>query len=373
MNLAPRPKRARPTLADVAQIAGVSVMTVSAVLSGKKSTSRFSAETQQRVLEAAAELRYRPNVNARALVEGRSNAIGVVAHLLSDEPNLYFLEVLTGILAAAREHAHSVHILALESWSEAEHQIPKLCNGSVDAVVLVGPMFESAAEHWLPRALPYVSIHSNTEVPGITDIGVDEEQGAYEAVREIIRLGHRRLVHLAGPVGSVGADRRRRGFVRALEDAGLPLTTDAIVSDDYTREGGKAATARWLDSHVGQPLPDAIFCAADGIALGCLDELKQRGIAVPAQVSVVGFDDNVLARAAGLTSVRQPLPDLGREAVNQLLDEQGGVRDTYGRPWLRYLHLPTSLVKRETLIERATSPANPAAAARKAARKTTKK
>jgi LacI family transcriptional regulator len=112
-------------------------------------------------------------------------------------------------------------------------------------------------------------------------------------------------------------------------------------------------------------VPDAVFCAADGIALGCLDELKQRGIAVPTQVSVVGFDDNVLARAAGLTSVRQPLPDLGRQAVNQLLDEQGGVRDTYGRPWVRYLHMPTALVMRETLIERAAPSATPKRGARK--------
>ena len=118
MNLAPRPKRARPTLADVAQIAGVSVMTVSAVLSGKKSTSRFSAETQQRVLEAAAELRYRPNVNARALVEGRSNAIGVVAHLLSDEPNLYFLEVLTGISELCRDAGVKAVVVCSAGWEE---------------------------------------------------------------------------------------------------------------------------------------------------------------------------------------------------------------------------------------------------------------
>jgi len=340
------------TLVDVAREAGVSAMTASAVLSRRPSSTRFSGATRQRVLEVAAALKYQPNANAKALVAGRANAIGVVACLTGDEPNLYFLELLTGVLTAAQASGYAVKITALDDWADSAREIPKLFNGSVDAVVLVAPEFSAPAEAWLPTNLPVVSVHSNTSVPGVTDLGVDEEEAAFHAVREILRLGHRRIVHLAGPEGAVGADRRLEGFLRAHREAGLAAPLAHVVRGAYSAEGGRQGLKRWLAAHAGDGLPHAVFCASDSIAWGCMDELRALGIGVPDEVSVVGFDDTVLARASGLTSVRQPLQALGHAAVRHLIDPRGLVVTRRAGKGPSFINLPTELVLRSTLRAR---------------------
>lgn len=310
---------AAATLADVGREAGVSQMAVSVVLNGAKTSARISAETKARVLAAAERLRYRPNMAARALAHRRMNTIGVVTHLVGDEPNLYFLEVFSGIMRGATAAGQSATAFSLEGWYEAAQRIPSFCDGRVDGLIVLAPMLRDDASSWLPFHTPVVSVHANRRLSGVINLESDEEGGAFAIVQHMLQLGHRRILHVGGPAAALGAERRLAGYLRAHAAAGLQPPADHVVHSQFDAEAGRNALQAWLSQHAGAPLPHAVFGANDAIALGCVDVLQQRGLRVPGDVSVVGFDDTLIARAARLATVRQPLRELGRRAVQTLL------------------------------------------------------
>lgn len=307
------------TLADVGREAGVSEMAVSAVLNGARTSARISAETRARVLAAAERLRYRPNLAARALAHRRMNTIGVVTHLVGDEPNLYFLEVFSGIMRGATAAGQSVTTFTLDGWHEAAQRIPSFCDGRIDGLIVLAPMLADDVSSWLPEHTPVVSVHTNQRLAGVVNLETDEEAGAFAIVQHMIELGHRRILHVGGPPGTLGAERRMAGYLRAHAAAGLQPPADHIVRSAFDAEAGRSALRGWLRRHVGEPMPDAVFGANDAVALGCVEVLQERGLRVPGDVSVVGFDDTLLARTARLATVRQPLRELGRQAVQVLL------------------------------------------------------
>lgn len=336
MPSSPKPRQARraATLVDVGREAGVSAMAASAVLNGAKTSTRISEETRARVLEAAERLRYRPNAAARGLVDRRIKTIGVVATLGGDEPNQYFLEVFNGIILGAAEAGQTTTVFTLHSWDEARERIPAFCDGRVDGLVLLAPLLRADTADWLPEHTPMVAVHANHRMAGVVNLESDEEAGAFAMVSHMIGLGHRRILHIGGPVGALGADRRVRGYCRAHAAAGLDPLPDHVLRAGFSAAEGRLALDNWLREHPGQPLPEAVFAASDGVALGCIDTLLARGLRIPADVSVVGFDDTVLARAARLATVRQPLRELGRQAVQVLVSriaaagQDADVRDT---------------------------------------------
>lgn len=337
------------TLSDVGREAGVSAMAASAVLNGVKTSTRISDETRARVLAAAERLRYRPNATARGLAHRRMNTLGVVATLPDDEPNLYFLEVFNGIIHGAAAHGQTTTVFTLPNWSSARQRIPEFCDGRVDGLILLAPMLDAAASAQLPEHTPMVSVHSNSAIPGVPNMESDDEGGAYLAVRQLLALGHRRILHIGGPQGLRGAEGRLQGYRRAHEEAGMALLADHVAHSGFSADGGRQALEHWLQRHAGEALPDALFAASDAIALGCLDRLLARGLRVPADISVVGFDDTVLARSARLSTVRQPLDQLGRQAVHRLLE---GIEAAHGNaplPQAGSTVLPTELVAGTTL------------------------
>lgn len=318
--LAPgRPRRAA-TLADVGREAGVSAMAASAVLNGPSTSTRISKETQERVLAAAKKLRYRPNQTARGLVDRRMNAIGLVGILAGDEPNLYFLEVFDGLVQEAAALGQNVTVFNVGSWDRGYNLIPQYCDGRVDGLILLAPMIAAPVSEWLPDHTPAVAVHPNHPLPDAPNLQADDEGGAFLAVKHLIGLGHRRILHVGGPLGSEGADLRVRGYQRALREAGVDVPPDYIVRTAFTSEGGRSAFETWLTEHKGQPLPDAIFAGSDAIALGCMDRLRAHGLDVPGDISIIGFDNTLFARAAHLSTIAQPLSKLGRLAVRALLD-----------------------------------------------------
>jgi LacI family transcriptional regulator len=308
------------TLADVGREAGVSQMAVSVVLNGAKTSARISAETRARVLAAAERLRYRPNMTARALTHRRMNTIGVVTHLLGDEPNLYFLEVFSGIMRAATAAGQSSTTFALDGWHEAAQRIPSFCDGRIDGLIVLAPELSDDASSWLPDHTPVVSVHANQPLAGVVNIESDEEGGAFAIVQQMLQLGHRRILHLAGPSETLGAQRRLVGYLRAYAAARLKPPAGHVVHCEFDAEAGRSALEGWLGQHIGQRMPDAVFGANDAIALGCVELLQERGVRVPVDVSVVGFDNTLMARAVRLATVRQPLRELGQRAVQILLD-----------------------------------------------------
>lgn len=307
------------TLSDVGREAGVSAMAASTVLNGARTSTRISEETRARVIAAAERLHYRPNATARGLADQRMNTLGVVATLIGDEPNLYFLEVFNGVMQGAAAHGQTTTVFTMVDWDVAHQQIPKFCDGRIDGMILLAPMLGADAAEWMPEHTPMVSVHANHEISGVPNLESDDEGGAYRAVRRLLELGHRRILHVGGPIGARGADRRLAGYFRAHAEAGFTPLPEFVIRTDFTVEGGRDGFETWLVRHAGQPLPDAIFAASDAVALGCFDRLIARGHRVPADISLVGFDNTVLARAARLSTVSQPLGQLGRQAVDTLI------------------------------------------------------
>lgn len=316
-----KPSRAA-TLADVGKAAGVSAMAASAVLNGARTSSRISADTRGRILEAAAELRYRPNAAARALIRRRMSTLGVAAVLDRGELNYYFLEVFNGVLEAAARHGQNTTVFTLHDWERDAQRISGFCDGRIDGLLLIAPLLGPGAASFLPAHTPLVSIHANHALPGVIDLESDEEAGTQALVRQLINLGHRRILHLAGPEGLVGSMHRLAGYRRALEEAGIPFDPDLVRVTGYATPEGREAMRAWLDEHKGRPLPTAVFCANDGVAFGCMEALSSAGLRVPDDISVAGFDDTLSARASvpQLSTVRQPLRQMGARAVELLLD-----------------------------------------------------
>ena len=345
----PRKSRRAATLADVGREAGVSAMAASAVLNAAKTSTRISEETRVRVLAAAEKLRYRPNATARGLADRRMNTLGVVATLVGDEPNQYFLEVFNGVIQGAAEAGQTTTVFTLGTWDEARERVPQFCDGRIDGLILLAPLLDADAAQWLPEHTPVVSVHANHEIAGVVNLESDEEAGAFQMVSALIALGHRRILHVGGPQGTLGADRRVEGYRRAHAAAGRVPPPDHVLRAGFGAEDGRLALEAWLRRHRGQILPSAVFGVSDAAALGCIDALLARGLRVPADVSVVGFDDTVLARTARLATVRQPLRELGRRAVEVLIARIEARRQDTPLRGPKNIVLPTETVAGATL------------------------
>jgi len=339
------------TLADVGRAAGVSAMAASTVLNAARTSSRISPETRARILEAAARLSYRPNAAARALANRRMNTIGIAAVIDGGEFNSYFLEIFNGILESAARHEQNTTVFALHDWGRDPARLPGLCDGRIDGLILIAPTLSREAAKGLPGHTPFVSLHANASLPHVVNIESDEERGAFEMVRYLVAQGHRRILHAAGTPGLVGAERRVRGYRRALARAHLPFEPGLLIWTNFDRSSGRDAMRGWLKRHAGEPLPQAVFCASDAVATGCLEACAEIGLRVPDDLSVAGFDDTLAARTTvpQLTTVRQPLRAMGNRAVEELLARiqgRGGERSKISDTTIVF---PVDLVQRASV------------------------
>jgi DNA-binding LacI/PurR family transcriptional regulator len=338
-----------PTLLDVARAAGVSEAAASSALNGgRRSSARVSAETCKRVLAAAQGLGYRPNATARALANRRTNALGFVTHILGEEPNLYFLEVLSGVMQGAAAAGQTTALFTLSNWDEAPARIPPLCDGRVDGLILLAPNLEHDRLGWLPPQTPLVSVHADTPVAEVVNIGTDNEAGACEMVRRLLALGHRRILHVGGPQGYAMTDQRVEGYLRAHAEAGVKPAPGHVVRAPLSVDGGREAMQAWMRRHRGRP-PQAVFGCNDAIAFGCIEALRSHGLRVPNDVSVVGYDHTATARSVHMTTVHQPLHEMGRRAVEVLVQRIEALRRGEPYPGPFNIMLPTEIVPGETL------------------------
>jgi LacI family transcriptional regulator len=259
------------------------------------------------------------------------DTLGVSVIVDSGELNLYFLEVFNGILEAAAREKQNTTVFTLHNWREDAARVARFCDGRIDGMILVAPVFSRETAEHLPDHTPFVSVHANVAAPGIINLESDEEAGACNIVRHFISLGHRRIMHLAGIRGLLGAERRVDGYRRALAEAGIAFDESLVLNANYITAGGRDAIRTWLARSRGQPMPEAVFCANDAIAMGCIEALAEVGVRVPEDVSIAGFDDTLGARTTvpQLTTVRQPLRAMGAKAVDVLLDR---IRHPAGQP-----------------------------------------
>lgn len=320
------------TLTDVAREAGVAVMTASVVLNGARSSTRVSESTRARIVEAAARLRYRPNAVARGLSRRRMDTIGVVAMIDGDDINLYFLELLNGILQGASRHGQNTTVFSVKDWQAEEQRLLHLCDGRVDGIVLIGPSLSGAFLETFSQRTPLVAIHANECPEGVSWVDVDDEGGGYTLTRHMIEQGHRHIAHITGTLDLRGTHLRLDGYKRALAEAGIAFDPGLVAHAGYAMSGGRWGVEQLAERLDRAPRPTAIFCGSDAIATGCIESLAERGLRVPEDISVAGFDDLLLAKMTSppLTTVRQPFRNMGESAVEILLHQI--LREHQGEP-----------------------------------------
>ena len=298
-------------------------MMASVVLNGARSSARSSAASRARIQEAAARLGYRRNAAAVGLARRKMDTLGVVTVIDGGDINLYFHEVLNGILEAASEHRQNTTLFSIRDWNKDDHRILDCCDGRIDGMILVSPLLTPEFAAVLPTHTPCVTIHSSRPVQNTHNLDIDNYAAAYDITRYLIDCGHRDILHISGGHYS-GANERAQGFLSALKDARLPSEDSRVIPGTFTAAAGREIMTDLLRRRPSAPLPSAIFCGNDAIALGCMEVLSLRSVRVPEVISVVGFDDTLMARMThpALTTVRQPLRSMGRRAVEILLEAQ---------------------------------------------------
>lgn len=331
------------TLFDVAAHADVSIATASRVLS--RSSYGVNPELRERVLDAARVLRYVPNAHARALARSSSSTVGVIVHDIGDP---YFGEITQGILLVAKRADRLVMICHTDRDRETELEYVALLRSQlVQAIIFACSGFNDPdfARQLDDEFQPFMATGGRLTFIGRHLVDADAVQpdnrgGAYAVGAEMVRLGHRHIGVIAGPeVLTVVAD-RLEGFTAALQEAGVALLPDAVVFSDFTREGGQRATHELLDRH---PELTAVFALSDLMAMGALAAIKDRGLAVPADISLAGFDDIKMSRDThpALTTVRVDLGAMGSRAMQLALTPTDTTR--------RVERLPTELIRRASL------------------------
>ena len=331
---AARRRRRAPTIYEVARHAGVSIATVSRVQRG---TASVAPATRQRVRDAVAALGYRPSRLGRSLARGHHDAIGIVFPDLSGP---YFSAVILGYEEASAAEGQSVLVLATHGRAASTSQVHDLAD-RVDGLVLLGrTVTDEEVAELESMGVPLVLLARPSS--GAADsVRAENRDAARQLATHLIEHGHERIAFVGDPHASPDAAERWQGFVDAHRAAGRQPWRPAIQSG-FRESDGRAAA---LTAIGAEPRPSALFCANDELAMGALDAARDLGVSVPDQLAVSGWDDVPAARHLNppLTTVRQPMLDLGRRAAELLRD-----RITTHRTEPRHEVLPTQIVIRSS-------------------------
>ena len=310
-----------PSIVDVAKLAGVSVTTVSRVINN--SAHPVNAKTRALVLQAAEALHYVPSALARALVSDETHIIGVI---VGDAADPYFATIIRGISDVAREQGYLIITCNSDRVPEIElHYVRLLRDYHADGIIfagggLVDPVYleqmKAMVEMLQESKIPILALgHHLFESP---QVNIDNALATQEMTEYLIQIGHRSIALVAGPSVLITSEMRMEGYRRALKRYGLPFIQQLVIESDFTYESGQRAADELLTR---QPLPTAIFCSNDIVAIGCITQLKVRGVQVPGQISVVGIDDIDAAQYIDppLTTIRVPMREMGEVGMSQLL------------------------------------------------------
>ncbi len=305
-------ERSRPTITDVAQRAGVSKSLVSLVIRGGR---HVRPQRRAAVLAAARELGYRPNAMARGLVQRRTRLIGV---MVSDLHNPFFADVVTGIQDQAARAGYQVLLnTGNRNPLQEDEAIEALLQLRVDGLIVAAPLLESRIIAIASREIPVVLVGRAAKAASVASVTNDDWAGGVAVVKHCASLGHKRIAHIDGGQGA-GAAARRSGYQDAMKQLRLARFA-RVVPGAFTEEGGHSGALLLLDE---RPRPTAIFASNDLAAIGVLNAVEERGLRVPDDISLVGYDNTSLAalRHISLTTVHQPRLEMGQIAVSSLLD-----------------------------------------------------
>lgn len=308
------------TIYDVAKKAGVGIGTVSRVINN---SSQISEGTRKKVLQAIKELNYQPHSAAQSLARRKTNTIGCIIPFFT---GYFFVELLRGIQRKITEHQYDLILYSVDMTHKKETFLQKtLRERKVDGILLVSlEITRKYVNKILKQNFPIVLVDSYH--PDLDSITVDNVEGAYVATRHLINLGYKKIAMIDGQLKSLPARLRFEGFKKALEENNLPFEEKYFVAcdfideaDGFNKEAGYTAMKQLLA--LGKERPRAVFVSSDIQALGAIHAIKEAGLQVPQDIAVVGFDDIELAQYVGLTTMRQPILEMGEIAVERLIEK----------------------------------------------------
>jgi len=299
---------------DVAQKAGVSIVTVSKVINNSETVRE---NNRQKVLQAMKELNYNPSAAARSLASGKTRVIGLVIDSLSDT----FLSSALGAINECLEK--NGYFLALSlvqaSTAESSNKIPYLFQEDrVDGLLIVSPICEDMYILELKgKKIPFVLMDNQKHHPSVPSIVVNNYKGGYDATRHLLELGHKNILHISGPELYMSSRERKKGYRDAMSEAGCK--PHIINSSQFSIACGYEIAQKLI--HEGLLNCTGIFAADDYIATGVIDALRNANINVPKDISIIGYDDQELASSfhPGLTTIKQPAEEMGRIGAETLI------------------------------------------------------
>ena len=344
------------TIHDVARQAGVSPMTVSRVVNAE---ANVREETRLKVQAAVKALRYSPNLAARSLASADAMHLGV---LYSNPSAAYLSEFLLGSLEQSSLSGSQLVIEQCEGVENEREAIARLTRGGIDGVILPAPLCDSedalkAVEH---AGIPAVLVASGRPSPGLSAVSINDFEASRAMTRHLLGLGHRRIGFINGHPNQTASGQRFRGFIEAMTEAGLSVGTDQVAQGYFTYRSGLDAAEKILANFN----PTALFASNDDMAAAAMAVAHRKGLDVPGDLAIAGFDDTPLATTVwpALTTVRQPIADMAREAVRLLIDQIKGRRSGSAAAVAHKL-VKYALIQRESTA----APGQPAAPGDKAA------
>lgn len=310
------------TVKDIARAAGVSVTTVSLALRGKDA-NRISSATRDKVLAIANDLNYHPNLAARALVNKQSNIIGLLIKTLL---NPFYSELAQDIIDRAQERGYRVITCSVEDGVDnRKDDIRELISHGVDGLIVCAALLDDKfvfelIDGGLPVALALRYVNEELGSPAADFVGIDNPRGAYLAIEHMVKMGHRKIVLLMGPLNTSTGQDRLQGAQVCFDTYGIEFDRHLVVEGDFSRRSGYEAMRGLIAD--GTEFT-AVFATNDHMALGVLDALQEAGRRVPQDVAVVGFDDIEMAGlpGVGLTTVSQKKTVMGRVVVDILVSK----------------------------------------------------
>jgi LacI family transcriptional regulator len=327
------------TLEDIARKSGVSRSTVSRVINGDE---KVKPDTRDKVMAVIHEFNFQPNLAARGLAARRTNVIGLVTpagvSTLFTDP--YFPQLIRGVTSACNARQYTVMLWLAEPEFERRTISQILHNGLLDGVIVSSmvmddPIVQSLYESNMPFIL--VGRHPTLDV---NYIDVDNVQAAQDATQHLVKQNRNRIATITGPRNMIAGYDRFQGYKKALQARKLPLLDELVVEGDFSETGGYAAMKKLLPAK-----PDAVFAASDAMAFGAMRAIREAGLSVPQDISIVGYDDLPAAAQVTppLTSIRQPTERMGSLAVDTLIDLIENPQ-----PQTKHLLLATELIVRSS-------------------------
>ncbi|MDT8860135.1 LacI family transcriptional regulator [Alkalihalobacillus sp. MEB130] len=327
----------QPTIYDVAKKAGVSIATVSKVINNN---GRIGKDTRKKVLKIMEELNYHPSVLASGLTRKRTETIGV---LIPDLANPFFAEITASMEERAHELGLSVVICSTNDSEEKEAKyISLLMRKKVDGCILASRFTQvSLIENMIKQGIPVALTSQDIPSLNLNTVSVDDYKGGYQATAHLASLGHKKIATIAEK-NVRSSHERIKGYMDAMIEKGLAVEDTYIVEVEPTVKGGKEAAERLLTS---EDPPTAIFAGNDILAIGVSQGARACQLEIPNDFSVVGFDNTLLATICDppLTTIAQPIQQIGRQIVDVLVSEINGELDYKQR-----IMLPPELVVRES-------------------------